>query len=220
MTVDNRSLDNYKAKLLANYSVSGSPIENTVVKGRDRPSYLLTSTSIGLKTITLPLRLSGENHHEIALNKSRLDMACHGRHELWLPDGFWYSAILEDAGTIAWRGMQIGECTYVWSGIQHGSVVVGDRSPFFCSSTVPKTDCILSATVGADADKYNLNGIVFLDVQAGDNIVADGIDKRILLNGGPAANRCVFFAFPYLVPGENVISAPDPVTVTYFPTYI
>ena len=48
----------------------------------------------------------------------------------------------------------------------------------------------------------------------------DGIDKRVLINGAPGAQRCEFLSFPSLVPGENRFDTPDPVTVAYYPAYL
>ena len=86
--------------------------------------------------------------------------------------------------------------------------------------TLPKMDCILSASPSADAEKYVVAGITFTNVHQGDQIVIDGITKRILINGGPAAQRCDIIDFPYLVPGDNTVSCIDPVTVQYYPSYV
>ena len=70
--------------------------------------------------------------------------------------------------------------------------------------TLPKMDCILSASPSADAEKYVVDGITFTNVHQGDQIVIDGITKRVLINGGPAAQRCNIIDFPYLVPVSAV----------------
>ena len=91
---------------------------------------------------------------------------------------------------------------------------------FYCISTVPETDCILSVTVSEAADTYALGGATFLDVQAGEQLVFDGINKRILRNGAPGAANVEWINFPSVVPGENSFTALDPVTVQYYPTYL
>ena len=91
---------------------------------------------------------------------------------------------------------------------------------FQAQGTLPKMDCILSASPSADAEKYVVAGITFTNVHQGDQIIIDGITKRILINGGPAAQRCDIIDFPYLVPGDNTVSCIDPVTVQYYPSYV
>ncbi len=221
MLIDNTMLGDYGARLLSSYTVSGSSIDNAYYKGRDRSSFILLSSVVGLKTIILPVVLFGRDHNEIAVNKSRLDMALFGKHELLLPDGFFYTAFLEDAGELGRKGNQIAECTYTLSGIQHGPMITIKTAgaPLNCISTLPKTDCLLEVTVSSAAQKYDLNGYIFANVARGDVLTMDGIDKRVLINGGPAASRCEFYSFPALTPGLNYVTAPNEVTVKYYPTY-
>ena len=111
-------------------------------------------------------------------------------------------------------------CSYVFLGIQHDKMVKAvSNGSLQAQGTLPKMDCILSASPSADAEKYVVAGITFTNVHQGDQIVIDGITKRVLINGGPAAQRCNIIDFPYLVPGDNTISCIDPVTVQYYPSY-
>ena len=61
--------------------------------------------------------------------------------------------------------------------------------------------------------------VKFLNVKAGERLVVDGMDKRILVNDAPAANRAEWIRFPSLVPGENHITCPDEVTVEFYPVF-
>ena len=47
-----------------------------------------------------------------------------------------------------------------------------------------------------------------------------GINKRILRNGAPGAAGVEWINFPYLTPGENAVTAADPVTVQFYPCYM
>lgn len=85
---------------------------------------------------------------------------------------------------------------------------------------MPYTDCSLTVTVGASAESYTLGDAVFSNVSQGDVLCFDGINKRVLINGAPGAQDCTFLSFPSLVPGQNTFTAPDPITVEYYPAYL
>jgi hypothetical protein len=57
-------------------------------------------------------------------------------------------------------------------------------------------------------------------VSAGDVLVADGINGRLLQNGTPTTGNAAFTHLPYLVPGEQTIICPETLTVQYYPSYI
>ena len=86
-------------------------------------------------------------------------------------------------------------------------------------STLPHTDCKITVTVSQDYATYKVGTVTFSDVHAGDVLVVDGLDKRILINDAPAAQKAEWIRFPSLVPGENIIACNDTVTVEYYPVY-
>lgn len=223
MYIDWQPLSDFGGKLESGYSVSGSALTTTYLKGKDTSSFLLTSCEIGLRTITLPIVFFGGNYAAVVSNKNRFDAAAVAKKvELQMPDGYYYTSVLTNTGALTWIGSTVASCTYTFQGIQHGAMEVGEGITKFiiCNSTIPKTDCLLRTVATMSDSSYNLNGFVFRDVTSGSVIEVDGIAKRILINGAPAANRCDFLHFPFLVPGVNSISAPDPVDVYYYPTYI
>lgn len=219
MYINKHELSEYGANLLMEYAVSGSAISNSYYKGRNRSGFVHYMNDIGLKTITLPLVFVGADMHEIAYNKSRLDAELLGKNELYMGDNFWYTVMLDDAGTLAWKSEQLAECEYALTGYQHGALVISKGNYPFCLSTAPVTDCILTATVSADTDRYHIGNATFISVKAGDVLTLDGIDKRVLVNGGPAAQRCDFVRLPFLTPGRNAIDCADQLKVEYYPIY-
>lgn len=223
MYIDWQSLAEFGGRLESGYSVSGSALTTTYIKGKDTSSFLLTSCEIGLRTITLPIVFFGGDYAAVVGNKNRFDAAAVAKKvELRLPDGYYYTSILTSAGALTWIGSTAASCTYTFLGVQHSKkmCVMTTNGKVWCESTAPKVDCSLRTTVTADAEVYNLAGAKFQDVHAGDVLELDGINKRILINNAPAASRCAFLRFPFLVPGTNVLMITDPVKVTYYPTYI
>ena len=159
---------------------------------------------------------------ETKKNLSALDALClSGKVELYLPDGFYYTSLLQSIGAPQQITPSILSCSYTFLGIQHDELVrTVSKGTVYVQGTLPKMDCILSVSPSADATKYAIAGITFTNVKKGDQIKIDGITKRVLINGGPAAQRCDIIDFPYLTPGSNAISCLDPVTVQYYPSYV
>lgn len=222
MYINNTPISKFGAKLKAGYTVSGSPLTTYYHKPQLGSSCIFLGNSIGLKTITLPIDLYGESSKSARLNLSALDaLAESGKVELFLPDGFYYTAILqsiEDPQSITDQAFSF---SYVFIGIQHDKMVTTESSGnVFAIGTLPQMDCILSVTVGTDAEEYPFAGVTFTNVSKGDRLTLDGMTKRVLVNGAPGAQKCDLVEFPYLTPGENTISCPDKVTVQYYPSYL
>ena len=221
--IDHVPLEQYGARLQLAWRVTGA----NALGEYYRPRYgtglvLMGGVDAGLKTITLPVDIYGDSPRDVTLRKSVLDAAAaRGRVELYLPDGLYYTAVVQTLGQLDWASDTLAGCTYEFAGLAHDpAVCVTVNGPMACASTVPRTDCVLSVTVGTAAASYNLAGVRFTDVDAGDTLTLDGWTKRVLINGVPAAQRCDIVEWPYLAPGANAITAPDPVTVRYYPTYL
>ena len=221
MFINEIPLSRFGGKLKASYTVSGCSLTADYYKPRDGNSFLSLGSKIGLKTITLPFDLYGESPRETKRNLSTLDALClSGKVELYLPDGFYYTSILQSIGVPQQITPSILSCSYTFLGIQHDELMESVCSgAFYAQGTLPKMDCILSVSPSSDAEEYTAAGITFTNVKQGDQIVIDGMTKRVLINGAPAAQRCNIIEFPYLIPGENNLSSPDQITVSYYPSY-
>ena len=89
-------LSQFGGKLRANYTVSGSAVTADYYKPQDGNAFISLGSRIGLKTITLPFDLYGSSPRETKRNLSALDALClSGKVELYLPDGFYYTSILQ-----------------------------------------------------------------------------------------------------------------------------
>lgn len=222
LLINQVDIRDYGGILLANYTVTGSAITPSYSKSKEGSSFLSLGQQIDLKTITLSFDLKGKDRHDVLYKKSILDShASNGKVELFLPDGFYYSSVLKTASTLMWVMPEKATVSYTFSGIQHDPEKQGvSTGKFYCDSTFPHTDCRLEVAVGEDSETYNFCGIPFYNAQKGEVFTIDGINKRILVNGAPGALRCGIIEFPYLVPGWNTLTAPDPIKVRYSPTYI
>lgn len=222
MTINGKNIAQLGARLLASYKVGGTPVDAGYNKARRGTAVTLLGTELGLRAITLPLDIRGRDGRDCALKKSQLDaLLAAGKVELHLPDGFYYASLLQSIGEAAQVMPGLISCTYTLLGVQHDPLVRAQcTGTLFARGTMPRMDCILTATVGTAAAKYNLAGVTFAGVAAGEVLVLDGITKRVLVGGAPAAQRCDIVEWPYLMPGPNRFPCPDPVTVEYYPTYL
>ena len=223
--INNIDISQYGARALRDsISIGGTPVTNDYFQGRNRSSYVLMSTTYGLKPVSFTLVFKHQYLKNATENRSLFEAQAFNGCELYMPDGFYYRCMLDDIGEAKTKGVDgvevLIECNYKFVGIQHDDMItIADGTHFVAKGTLPKTDCILSVTVGANASSYTLGGAVFENVVAGDVLVVDGINKRFLKNGAPAV-ATNWIGFPYITQGENAFIATDIVTVEYFPCYI
>ena len=216
--VNGISIEEYGARLKADYEITAVPLENQYFQGTKRSNFVLLSQTYGLKSIKMNFDFMGNSRGEIDTKKSIFDGNLIGTLEIML-DGYFYTVICNKLGDGVYYGDYLMECEYEFEGYKHGELTVIGSNVVWCESTAPYTDCILSATVSEAASSYQLGTVTFKGVLSGDYLVVDGINKRILINGAPAAQKADWVRFPSLVPGENLITCDDPVTVEFYQVY-
>lgn len=222
--INGQPLENYSAKL-SDFSVGAAEVTSSYWQGVNRTNFALLKQQFGLRPITLSVAVDGDTYIDAAMMLSRLSGEMWGVVELYLPDGFSYTAVLDGSATAPERvgpgtGQTVLIQTYTLTGYRHGPMITTTGPSVWCASTMPFTDCILSVTASAAADTYTLGGATFPDVTQGESLVFDGINKRILRNGAPGAAGVEWINFPQLTPGANTVTAADTVTVQYYPCYM
>lgn len=218
MIIDVEMIRQHGGDLHERYTISGAPIESSYHKGVKQSGFTLFNQVVGLKTITLPITFCGSSREYIDRCKSLFDMRLMGKNELVL-DGHYYTVICQQIGDAHYKGFGACESEYQFLGVKHGPIQAVTANTIYCMSTLPHTDCKITVTVSQDCATYKVGTVTFSDVHTGDVLVVDGLDKRILINDAPAAHRAEWIRFPYLVPGENIITCNDTVTVEYYPVY-
>lgn len=222
--INGQPLANYQA-LLNSFTVGPVETTSSYWQGVNRTNFALLKQQFGLRPITLSVAVMGDTYRDAAVMLSRLTSALWGVVELHLPDGFYYTCVLSDAGgNPELVGPGYGQTLlikeYSLTGYRHDPMVTTTGPSVWCPSTTPQTDCILSVTVGAATSTYTLGGATFPNAKKGEQLVFDGINKRILRNGAPGATGVEWVNFPYLTPGINTITAADTVTVQFYPCYM
>lgn len=227
-TVNGKPLATYGGASLLDFSIGETAVKPAVFQGVNRSSWNLLKNIYTMREIRLTIVFEAEDLRQAKLNRSALNGVLFEKAELFIPyDGFHYTVYCTGTGTETTIG--IGEKTaqikseYTFSGLRHDelkTVSIKPNGSVYCLSTVPLTDCRLTATVGKSSASYTLGGATFQNVSAGDVLVFDGIDGKITKNGNNYAANVNWINFPALIPGTNVIPCADAVIVQYSPTYI
>jgi phage-related protein len=227
-TVNGRPLATYGGASLLDFSIGETSVKPAVFQGVNRSSWNLLENMYGQRDILLTVVFDAPDLRTAKLNRSALNSTLFEVAELYIPeDGFHYRVICKSTGSEELVG--VGDknakikSQYQFTGIRHDdlkTITLTSGATLYCLSTMPFTDCRLTATVGTTASSYTLGGAVFSTVSAGDVLVFDGIDGKITKNGSNYAASVSWVDFPQLVPGENLITCADTITVQYYPTYI
>lgn len=223
--INDKDILDYGAKALRDtLKIGGTSVENDYFQGRNRTHYTLMQTTFGLKQIDFTLVYQDKYQRRAEENRSKLEAVMFNGCEIYLPNGFYYRAMLQSIGSASTKGVDgnlvLIEVAYQFLAIQHDEMeTIENGASFTAKGTTPKMDCILSVTVGATASSYSLGGAVFGSVQAGDVLIVDGINKRFLKNGA-WTTATSWITFPSVTSGHNSFTALDPVKVQYYPCYI
>lgn len=226
--INGRGLSEFKGELFYYWQTQPAAASAELYRGRNRTTMRELSVEVGTKTLSFSIVFYGKDRNEALANSSAFNAETLGLCELYMPDDLYYS------GTFTKRSMKtfvggIGvEISYTFDGIAHGSLITVSGTNIVCLSNVPQTDCRLTATVGTAASTYTIMlndlSIVFGNSlyapETDDVLVWDGITGRVMVNGAPAAHWASFLRLPYLLKGSNTITAPDAVTVEYYPTFL
>lgn len=225
--IDGQGASVFGARLLTSYTVGGASLERSRVLPAAGLRFIPAGSRVGLREISLPVHIYGQSPRDAAQRKSALDAALLADPvELALPDGFLYTASLDKIGAVT--ELSADGCilagSYTLSGFRHDLLetvrLPAGGGTLYARGTAPAMECRISCTVGADAERYLMAGILWVDLQAGDVLVLDGIRRTVTRNGKNALNQCDLTRWPLLTPGKNTLTAPDALTVEYTPIWL
>ena len=225
--IDGRGSSEFGARLLASYSVGGASLERTRVRPAAGMRFVPAGSRVGLKQLSLPVHVFGQSPRDAQQKKSALDAALLADPvELALPDGFLYTASCDEIGEVTEYSQDgcILAGSYKLSGFRHGPLetvcLPAGGGRIWVKGTAPDMECRITCTAGALSTSYLMAGILWVTVSAGDVLCLDGIHRIVTRNGKNALNQCDLTRWPLLAPGENILTAPDALTVEYYPIYL
>ena len=223
-------LESFGGSSMLDYSIGETEITNEIFQGVDRSNWKTIQRFYGLRSVEITIRFEGASLRDAKMQRSRFNSLVYGDADIYIPDdGFFYRVYCESLGSeelvgIGAKSAQI-KSRYKFKGIRHDALrteEIGSSGIINCLSTMPFTDCRLTAKASAAGSNYNLGGCVFETVAKDDILVFDGINGSITKNGTNYSAHASWLHFPTLVPGMNTItvSNSDPFTVEYEPAYI
>lgn len=155
LLINGEPLASFGGMTLLDYSIGQVPLTVDTWQGKNRSSWRLLNAMYGIRDIRLTIRFTGETLHAAKLLRSRLNGQLFGVFELFIPgDGFFYTCWADSLGDETLVG--IGEkeaqikAEYVLKGLRHDPLVtveVPAGGRVFCESTLPQTDCRVTAVV-------------------------------------------------------------------------
>lgn len=219
MYLNNINLEHYNGNLQMSYKYTPPAPVNEYYQGYRSSNFNLLFTNYGLGELSLPIVFIGDSRRHVTEYKSMFERDAFGQVEIDMEDGYEYSCFLDSIGDMQYQGEQIIECEYKFKCIRHWPLEISQGNSVFCKSTLPNTNCILSATVSTAGSNYQVGPVTFDNVTAGQQITVDGITKRILINGVSNAASAHWMNFPSLVPGENAFACDDTLTIQYYPSF-
>ena len=223
--INGKDIRAHGVQAIRDYRIGGTEITNYQWQGLNRSHFLHLFSQYGLKSISFTLCFTGTYRREVEEKRSNMTAVLYGVNEIQMPDEFLYRCILEEIGESEWQGQEgsgwLLFVPYTLKGIQHDELVTvqDGRQKFFVEGTLQKMDARLIVTVSRNANAYVLAGAIYKSVRAGDILVFDGIEKRILKNGAPT-QATGYVEFPFVEHGWNTVNAMDAVQVEYYPCYL
>lgn len=239
MTINGVDIQIYNARL-QNYAVSGTVVthnQSTVNTLLKMPS--LFSTTLGTRQLTItltfkPARLGSDSRNTSVIHKLRtaaenianFEAVIIGKIvEITLPDGFTYTALATTLSAATFDSSGEHDVTYAFSAIRHGTaetITVQPNGRLDCKSTTD-TPFKVVVTVASASDSITICGITVKNITANAEIIIDGSDGIITMDGRNKVIDTDLVDFPYLVPGYNTISCSDDtaiIKVIYTPVYV
>lgn len=230
MEIAGVDLRQYNAMVMDDYNVSSANVTSNVNMNSTSTTPIGYGIHIGLREIAIPIAfvVPGKNTANAIASKSRLASSlCDGRVEIYDDDnGIWYSAVFTGISDESIMMPGVYTATFQFSGIMHGDKITLQPDGSFIPEgyTEDGEDCRISVTVHTlESDgSYKVAGVTFQSgsIGSGTEIVLDGFNKIVYLNGANGMQYCDLVSFPQLYPGvPNSIECKDQVTVEYYPVY-
>ncbi len=217
MFLNDTQLSCFGARLL-DYTVGAPGITNETFQGKNAQFPKLLASSVAARPLTVSLVFFGKSRNDVTRRISRFLAEAQGTCQLYLPDGFFYTSILQgvsDPQPIIPTQVQVD---FQFLSVRHGAMIripLEKSGEIYCDGNL-EADCIFSLTAQGTA---SVQGVTVKNISG--TVVIDGIQKTITQNGANKFADADLLTFPKLTPGKNVItlSAGAKVTIQYYPVY-
>lgn len=219
MLVNNQPLSDFRAELL-DYSIDACDYDNGYILPPSSMIPVRLTPQIGLRSLKLTFDFEGANTHEIAINISRMTALLQSEAELFLPDGFWYTCVYQNASAPKEVAPWIRQVKFTLVGYRHGSMKhhkLTKTESIYVIGTY-RTPAVIRIS-DSDAE-VTVKGITVSNVSG--IIEINGLKKTVTENGKNKFGDTNLIEFPMLELGYNEISIVGKATIeiSYYPIYL
>lgn len=222
MFINGIPISRYGGVMLGTPRVSNAEYTSEYKYMRTRSTIRHLSHELGLKSLEVHIGFIGGDIHEIQMKRSALRAALIGPLDLsFSRDRFMYFAEYDGSADLESEYEGAAVSKFNFKAVQHLPLETVSGTSVLCQSTIPETDCKLTATATSAGTDIVLGPVTFPSVAENDILVADGITGAITKNG--IAVTANFIRLPYLAAGENTIEAStnlSGISVQYYPTFV
>ena len=220
MFINGIPAETYGGIMLGTPRVSTAEYTSKYEYMRTRSTIRHLSHDVGLKELECHVAFLGNNIHDIQMKRSTFRAALIGLVDLsFKRDRFFYFAEYKGETELESEHENAAVSKFKFEVVQHLPLERITGQTVLCASTIPETDCRITATAASTASELTVGTVKFSNVTAGDVLVADGIDGKITKNN--QAVTAEFIRLPYLTRGENTIAGTfSSMIVEYYPTFI
>ena len=213
-----RELAEFRAKMQSYPCISSCEVDTGVFQGANRSSLQLLHNRRGTRFLTCKIDFFGKDNYERTIHQSDFEALFLGSEPVVLDigDGFWYRAVLVEVGAPETERELITTVEYRFQVTRHRGEAVtanieANDTMLLCESNVAKTDCVICLPYdklgGASKITVGLNGLFwYYAPELTGDLVLDGVNKIFTVGGINANSTVTWTDFPYLTPGENLLT--------------
>lgn len=177
-------------------------------------------SSVGLRKVELTIDFSGKTKHDIEHSISKLTAILREKSEVYLPDGFYYTSMLEKVGTPSEKAPWIMQLTFTLVSYRHSSVetiVINGDTTVFANGNI-KSPAIVKIALKSGTE-VRINEITVHNITG--EVIIDGISGTVTENGLNKFLDTDMTEFPHLEPGPNKITVDGDaeIIVSYYPIF-
>lgn len=219
--INGKPLAAWNAHMFNDWTVKRDSLTQPYLQSANTQSFVTGSAKLALKKITFTLDYTGDSKDD---SRAQLELLMvSGPIEIYGPDGRNYKCVLQEFGEE--NRMDFSDAvsvSYTFYGYAHGyQITIPDvGGNFWCYSTVPYTDCVISATNSSAGTSTLVAGITFSINNIGDRIVIDGENHVVTVNGENGILKCDMTEFPKLKSGYNYLNTYEHMKLSYIPVFM
>lgn len=216
--IDDKLLDFYHAEMLS-YSVGALKRSNGYLLPARSLFPIWLQPNLGTRKVKIKLDVEGRSRHDIEMNISKLTQVLSDGCELLLPDGFYYSTVLDKASDTKEVAPWLHQITFELIGARHGAKVTEKLTESASIYVLGNMTTPVRYTVTPSDASFRINDIEVSGVSG--TVILDGIEGRFMQGTQNVFSKTNITDFPKLDIGKQEIELENvsSIKIEYYPLY-